>query len=292
MRVHEECAINVLMRVLGNDTPLLLWRAERPFQIQLLAALGRLGADVSALSAPEGKALVDQIHPKNYVALEVPMEFEGSLIWAPDTELFSNSKLSAKSLKELNEIAEIVKSDSRIKEGYLVLPHAAHSQVKFDTKKLRILYVPTLVGFGDKNIFDKLFDQIQNTGIAGRSIDGELLSLFDAISLCISYLKLEKAPHEVWATGHSISTEALELGFEEVEDSFLGPLKYIASKLLKKDARFLHQNTSKPENIEVTMEIFPTVLSPWERFFRDSYRIYQATPDSALLLHFRPTKTP
>lgn len=282
------------MRVLGTELPLLLWRAERPFQIQLLAALGRLGNSVTAICAPEGKALVDQIYPKNYSELKIPNEFEGALIWAPETELFSNSQLSAETLSELESILELVKKESRIEKCYLLLPHSAHSQLKIPQEKFKTIFFPTLVGFGDKNIFDKLLEQILSTGILGKELKGELLSVFDAISLSISYFKLEKAPVEVWVKGKEITTECLSNGFKEIEivGSSLRPLNFIFLKLFKKEALFEIQNTEKPANILEALDIFPTSLTPWERFFRDSYRIYTSTPDSTLLLHFRPTKTP
>lgn len=282
------------MRILGTDVPLLLWGAERPFQIQLLAAMVRLGTNVTALCAPEGKVLVDQIYPKNYSELKIPNEFEGALIWAPETELFSNSELSPRTLTELHSLVEIVKTNSKINECFLLLPQAAYSQIEIPPSKFRAIYFPTVVGFGDKNIFDKLLDQVLKTGILGKGPEGELLSLFDAISLAVSYFKSEKAPSQVWASGQHISPDSLTTGFHEIEivGSALRPLHFVLLKLLRQEARFEIQNTKTPENVALAMDLFPTVLTSWERFFRDSYRIYVTTPESTLLLHFRPTKTP
>src|SRR6187431_3025961 len=101
------------MKDLDTDQPLLLWGAERPFQLQLLAGLTRLGMDVMGLCEnAEGKKLVDRLHPKSQEGLSIPSDFYGLILWAPKEELFSNSKLCAESLKDLEKIREQRKTHS------------------------------------------------------------------------------------------------------------------------------------------------------------------------------------
>ena len=290
------------MQVLGTDRPLLLWGAERAFQIQLLAGLGRLGMDVFSLTdGEEGKKLVDQIHPKNAAELQIPKDFEGILLWAPSTELFSNSALSPESLGEIQNVDQQTQNNPRIEKCILLLPQEAFKQKlslsEENKSKFHFIYFPTLLGFGDKNIFDQLLVLFLDTRVQSNGLEGEFLSTFDAVSFVLSFLKLKNKTKSIWIEGTPISENAILTGFNEISNggalsNLFGSLQYSYQKLRGKLPEFSHKKTQRPNEVPVALDIFPTVLTPWERFFRDSYRIYTQTQDSQLLLHFRPTKTP
>ncbi|MEZ4814652.1 MAG: hypothetical protein R3A80_05535 [Bdellovibrionota bacterium] len=290
------------MQVLGTDRPLLLWGAERAFQIQLLAGLGRLGMDVFSLTdGEEGKKLVDQIHPKNAAELQIPKDFEGILLWAPSTELFSNSALSPESLGEIQNVDQQTQNNPRIEKCILLLPQEAFKQKlslsEENKSKFHFIYFPTLLGFGDKNIFDQLLVLFLDTTVKHTGLNGSFLSIFDAVSFVLSFLKLKDKAESIWIEGTPISETAIRMGFNEISNdstlrNFLGLLQYSYKKIIKKLPALSYKETQRPTEVPLALEIFPTVLTPWERFFRDSYRIYTQTQDSQLLLHFRPTKTP
>jgi len=288
------------MQVLGTNRPLLLWGAERPFQLQLLAGLGRLGMDVFALTnGGEGKKLVDTLHPKNSDSLEIPESFEGNVIWAPQNELFFNSELTEESKQELSNVLILCEFNPRIEKCFVLLPQNAFKYVedthleKSLSSKAQFLYFPALLSFGDKNILDGFFDQLLDSGLRGDALDGEFLSIFDAVSMTLGFVKLKENQKKLWAKGVDISKDAIEKGFEEAAKAgALGALQNLFKRATGRRTQFSYQTAKLPEDIPLALDLFPTVLTPWDRFFRDSYRIYQQTQDSGLLLHFRPTKSP
>lgn len=288
------------MQVLGNNRPLLLWGAERPFQLQLLAGLGRLGMDVFALTnGGEGKKLVDTLHPKNSDSLEIPESFEGNLIWAPQDELFSNSELTKESQQELSNVLVLGEFNPRIEKCFILLPQNSFKYVesthleKSLSSKAQFLFFPTVLSFGDKNILDGYFNQLLDSGLRGDALEGEFLSIFDAISMSLGFIKLKENQKKLWVKGAGIPKESIEKGFEEAKTAgLLGSLQNMLKQVVGKKTQFTYQNTQAPKDIPLALDLFPTVLTPWERFFRDSFRIYQQTQDSGLLLHFRPTKSP
>lgn len=283
------------MKVLGNDEPILIWGAERAFQIQLLAALARVGSDVLGLiSDPQGKKIVDQFHPKNTLGPEIPESFSGHLLWAPGKELFSNTPLHQESLNELSQLNSLRKNNSRIKNFFWLLPQAAHSQLPSELHQDKILFFPSLVGFGDQFVFETLLDEILKNGLWNTDIEGEFLSIFDAISFTLSFLKSTDKDLKIWANGHPLKPFQVNSGFAELkEDSPLfGFIKSSLSSLFQKKTKLSALSYDKPKEIPLALEVFPTVLTSWERFFRDSSRIYKSTQDEEVLLHFRPTQTP
>lgn len=285
------------MQILGSKKPLLLWGAERPFQLQLLAALGRLGMDVFALTEGiEGKKLIDQIHPKNSDKLEIPDTFDGHVIWAPSIELFSNSKLSELSNKDLSAFLKATEENPKIEKCFLLLPQNSYSELsrlQNLSQKNHALFFPTLLSFGDKNVLDGLFNQLLDSGLREATLEGNFLSIFDAVSMSLALIQRQDSPAKLWAKGQSIPQESLLEGFAEVPKAgLLGSIQNFIQKIAGHKNQFDFENTTRPAEIAEALDVFPTVLTPWERFFRDSYRIYQQTEDSGLLLHFRPTKSP
>lgn len=285
------------MQILDAKRPLLLWGAERPFQLQLLAGLGRLGMDVFALTnGPEGKKLIDQIHPKNSEKLEVPENFEGQLIWAPSDELFSNSTLSRASMDELQTLLKIVAENVRIEKCFFFLPQSSYSEFSeliVDNNKAHALFFPPLLSFGDKNILDGILNQLLDSGIRATPVEGDFLSVFDAISMSLGLIQQKEKQTKLWAVGQPLMKKSIIDGFAEAPQAgLLGSMQNIISKVLGEKNNYLFEHSTKPAGVIEALEVFPTVLTPWERFFRDSYRIYLQTEDSGLLLHFRPTKSP
>jgi hypothetical protein len=278
------------MQVLDTDKSFLIWGAERPFQIQLLAGMARLGLDVLALSEnDEGKKLVDRIHPKNKLGLEIPDFFEGTILWAPTEELFSNSKLGKNSLEDLSKLNFARKKN--VQKLMLLLPQSVYGESFGSDFEM---YFPTLVGFGDKNVFDKNLDLALRSGVKGSDLEGEFISLFDAASFVLSALKSKAVPKKLWVKGSKINKINFEKGLAEISSmKLLTPISHFVQKISGKLPHFEHEESPFPStNVVIANEHFPTVLTPWERFFRDSYRIYKSTPDSELLLHFRPSKGP
>lgn len=288
------------MQVLGTNRSLLLWGAERPFQLQLLAGLGRLGMDVFALTnGGEGKKLVDTLHPKNSDTLEIPESFEGNVIWAPQNELFFNSELTEESKQELSNVLILCEFNPRIEKCFVLLPQNALHYVESThldkglSSKAQYLYFPTLLSFGDKNILDGFFNQLLDSGLRADALKGEFLSIFDAVSMSLGFFKLKDNQKQLWAKGVEITKDSIEKGFEEAARAgVLGTLQNLFKQVAGKKTHFSYQNAELTKDIPLALDLFPTVLTPWERFFRDSYRIYQQTQDSGLLLHFRPTKSP
>ncbi len=280
------------MKVLDNDSAYFLWGAERPFQIQLLAGLGRLGMDVLAASTTaDGKKLVDQFYPKGKDSTEVPEDFQGTILWAAPTELFSNSTLSYDSMKELEGLIEM----STKHKIFAMLPQSSYPETKslFDGPNRNAIYLPCVVGFGDQNVFEKTLAFAQETGNKTSQIQGEFLSTFDAVALVLSALKAPKLPTLLWVQGSTLEEKSIQDGLQEIEDSgALGSLQYLYKKMTGKTPHFAATQSLLPANVQLANEFFPTVLTPWARFFRDAYRIYKSTPDAGVLLHFRPGKTP
>ena len=281
------------MHNLDTDRPLLLWGAERPFQLQLLAGLLRLGLDVLALEeTSEGKTLIDRIHPKNKEGLQVLEDFEGLLLWAPSKELFFNAALSENSLLDFKKLLGQKKASTQ--KIVALLPQIAFGQIEADHE----IYFPALVGFGDENVFDKNLDLTLRSGITGDEIPTELLSIFDAVSFVLSAVKSKELPNRLWIQGSKIEKTSLEKGFKEITNqgallNAIAPLSYYYQKMSGKIPQFkIHSVSKVPSQVILANDFFPTTLSTWERFLRDSYRIYKTTPDSEILLHFRPTKSP
>jgi hypothetical protein len=160
------------------------------------------------------------------------------------------------------------------------------------------IYFPALVGFGDENVFDKNLDLTLRSGITGDEIPTELLSIFDAVSFVLNAVKSKELPNRLWIQGSKIEKTSLEKGFKEITNqgallNAIAPLSYYYQKMSGKIPQFkIHSVSKVPSQVTLANDFFPTTLSTWERFLRDSYRIYKTTPDSEILLHFRPTKSP
>lgn len=277
------------MEVLGNDEELLVWGADRPFQIQLIAAFDRLGNRALGLVENEdGKKKLDQFHPKNSLGLDIPSHFSGTLIWAPPSELFSNTPLSSDSLNEISKIKSAI-SDQKIKCLWLI-PHSAQDQVDLSTPRHMTLLMPALVGFGDAHVFDTLLEDNLGTNFLKHEITGEYLSIFDAVSFCLSMVRAPNTPSIIWAPGHSLKEEDLLHSLEELTQD--KTFKKWIQKMSPIKKKFSQKTVPQTTNSTNALEVFPTTLTPWQRFLRDSFRIYNSTADSRVLLHFRPTKTP
>jgi len=278
-----------------NEESLLLWRADSPFVLQVLAALRRVGRDVATLVRDEaGLKKVSPMQPKTKIGAEIPSAFEGKILWAPEREIFSNSPLSQNSLEELKKLCAhgqplVIVSSQNSCEQILheVAPLPLH----------KVLFFPALVGFGDQNFFESLFENILDSHSFAELPQGAVMSLSDAVSYTLSTLLNQKTkllPSKIWCEGVNVSAQDIEAGFADFgrvkTQSRIG--KKIKTLLGKNKEWTIAETRQAPIGIAKASEVFPSQLTPWKRFFRDSLRIYQNAPDGMLLLHFPPSRAP
>jgi hypothetical protein len=277
---------------------LLIWAAEEAFPLQLLAALCRIGKTVQPLARDkEGHQKVSSIHPKVKIIdkisdLETDLK-EGKILWAPEKELFSNTPLSKNSILELETLV------SSKRKFIIATSHNSYEQIKnFESKDcLTVLYLPALIGFGDQNFFESILESILDSSTYTDLPSQNLLSLKDAASLMLSLVldKDKKFPSQIWCEGSTLAAAEVVEGLEDYKK--LSPQNIVAKKFrdfLGKNKKWEIQNTllPKPSHIANDKEVFPTLLTPWKRFFKESFRVYETTRDGNLLLHFPPSRAP
>jgi hypothetical protein len=277
---------------------LLVWAAEEAFSLQLLAALCRIGKDVQPLArTKEGHQKVSSLHPKVKIIekisdLETDFK-ESKILWAPEKELFSNSPLSENSFNELETLVSLKK------KLIIASSHNSFQQLKtFQSQThLTVLYLPALVGFGDENFFESIFESILDSDSYTDLPSQNLLSLKDAASLILSLVldKDKKFPTQIWCEGIPLFQNEIIEGLQDYKK--INPQNVIVKKLrdfLGKNKKWEIQEAllQKPQHIPSHKEIFPTLLTPWKRFFKESFRVYETTRDGNLLLHFPPSRAP
>jgi hypothetical protein len=277
---------------------LLVWAAEEAFSLQLLAALCRIGKAVQPLArSKEGHQKVSSLHPKVKIIEKIsdlePDFKEAKILWAPENELFSNSPLSKKSINEVETLISLKK------KLIIASSHNSFEQLKaFQSQThLTVLYLPALVGFGDENFFESIFESILDCDSYTDLPSQKLLSLKDAASLMLSLVldKDKKFPTQIWCEGIPLFQNEIIEGLQDYKK--VSPQNIIVKKLrdfLGKNKKWEIQEPllQKPQNIPSHKEIFPTLLTPWKRFFKESFRVYETTRDGNLLLHFPPSRAP
>ena len=273
---------------------LLIWAAEEAFSLQLLAALCRIGKSVQPLARnKDGHQRVSSIHPKVKIIEKISEIEEGKLIWAPEKELFSNSPLSTQSIEELEKLYSLKR------ELIVASSHNSLEQVKSlqSHKHIKVIYFPALVGFGDQNFFESIFESILDSNSYADLPSQNIISLKDAASLMLSLVldKDKKFPSEIWCEGTSLSPSEITEGLKDYKT--VTPQNALIKKvkdLMGKNKKWEIQETLKlkPQHIPSDKEVFPTLLTPWKRFFKESFRVYETTRDGNLLLHFPPSRAP
>jgi hypothetical protein len=83
--------------------------------------------------------------------------------------------------------------------------------------------------------------------------------------------------------------------------NFMESSNFILDGLIKKVKDLMGKNKKweiqetlklKPQHIPSDKEVFPTLLTPWKRFLKESIRVYENTKDGNILLHFPPSRAP
>ena len=273
---------------------LLIWAAEEAFSLQLLAALCRIGKTVQPLARnQEGLKKVSTVHPKVKTQESFAEFQEGKILWAPTRELFSNAPLSNTSTEELKTLL------SKKRPLIIASSHNSFSQLKdfHSERHLKILYFPALMGFGDENFFESLLESILDSHSFADLPSQNMMALKDAISLMLSLVldKSNQFPSQIWCEGNPLSPDEIIEGLSDfqkikVQNTFSKKMR----DLLGKNKKWEIQNPlhEKPQNLASHAEVFPTLLTPWKRFLKESIRVYENTKDGNILLHFPPSRAP
>lgn len=291
-----------VLEVVGEDKVILAYGAERPFLLQCLGAFMRLGrpAEPLCLSA-EGLKSVSKLNPK---AIEVQsihdtrvQELKGTLLWAPESALFSNSALQESELEEISDICKNYNGSI-----LLCLPQSAfevsHEMHSLAGKRALKIYFPPLVGFGDKNYYQSLLNSVFEASAFENPPNFPLLSLYDAIAIVVSatQMKLKNINSDYWVKGQILSGTDIHNGFEEFKKLSTQNLKLWMKKRFQRDkfsfALFPTEKRPELDTLRDFQEDIPAGYTPWSRFLRDAFRIYQSTPSGELVLHFGPVKGP
>lgn len=277
-----------MLQVIDNEQPVVLWAAEEPFMFQLMAALRKMGKDVQPQARTEvGKARIMEVNPKVKVPEALPQNYKGVILWAPKKELFTDSPLDESSMVELQQIA------TQNTHVVAALPQRAFAQV-LNVARVKFLFFPTVVGFGDENLFENTLRNILKSKVVDPHGFPKAISIPDAVSFfatgAMSLRNFEKLPNKTWVEGIEPTLEDFSEGFNEA-----GTVRTIPSFVEKIISKFSKKSPAVP-NAQPTAEValakdfFPVSLTPWKRFFRDSWRIYNAAPEGKPLLHFPPSR--